>query len=50
MRRIEPHPGAPFLVETAEGACEAHAVIATAGADYNKLGVPGEDAFIGAAA
>ena len=47
VRRIEPRPGAPFLVETAEGACEAHAVIATAGADYNKLGVPGEDAFIG---
>ena len=47
VRRIEPRPGAPFLVETAEGACEAHAVIATAGADYNKLGVPGEDEFIG---
>lgn len=47
VRRIEPRPGAPFLVETAEGACEAHAVIATAGADYNKLSVPGEDEFIG---
>ncbi len=46
-RRIEPRPGAPFLVETGEGVLEAHAVIATAGADYNKLGVPGEDAFIG---
>ncbi len=47
VRSIEPRPGAPFRIETSEGAYEAHAVIATAGADYNKLGVPGEDEFIG---
>lgn len=47
VQSIEPRPGAPFRIETSEGAYEAHAVIATAGADYNKLGVPGEDEFIG---
>ena len=36
-----------FRVESSEGAYRAHAVVATAGADYNKLGVPGEDEFIG---
>ncbi len=47
VQSVEPRPGAPFRIETSEGAYEAHAVIATAGADYNKLGVPGEDEFIG---
>ena len=47
VQSVEPRPGAPFRIETSEGAYEAHAVIATVGADYNKLGVPGEDEFIG---
>ena len=47
VQSIEPLPGVPFRIETSEGVYEAHAVIATAGADYNKLGVPGEDEFIG---
>lgn len=47
VQSVEPRPGAPFGIETSGGAYEAHAVIATAGADYNKLGVPGEDEFIG---
>ena len=47
VQAIVPRPGAPFRIETSEGALDAHAVIATAGADYNKLGVPGEDEFIG---
>lgn len=44
---ITHRPGKPFRVETGEDAYEAHTVIATAGADYNKLGVPGESEFIG---
>ena len=44
---ITPRPDGPFRIGTSEGACEAHTVIVTAGADYNKLGVPGEDEFIG---
>ncbi|MCY3603025.1 MAG: thioredoxin-disulfide reductase [Chloroflexi bacterium] len=47
VQSIAPRPDAPFHIETSEGAYEAHAVVATAGADYNKLGVPGEDEFIG---
>ena len=47
VQTITPRAGEPFLIESSEGACEAHAVIATAGADYNKLGVPGESEFIG---
>ena len=47
VQSIDPRPDAPFRIETSEGSYEAHAVIATAGADYNKLGVPGEDEFIG---
>ena len=47
VQAITPRPGGPFRIETSEGAYEAHAVIATAGADYNKLGVPGENEFIG---
>ncbi len=44
---ITPRRGGPFRIETGAGACEAHTVIVTAGADYNKLGVDGEDEFIG---
>jgi len=47
VQAITPRPEGPFHIETSEGAYDAHAVIATAGADYNKLGVPGEDEFIG---
>ena len=47
VQSITQRPGQPFRVETSEGAYEAHAVIATAGADYNKLGVPGESEFVG---
>ncbi len=47
VQSIDPRPGAPFRIETSEDSYEAHAVIATAGADYNKLGIPGEDEFIG---
>ena len=47
VQSVTPGSGGPFRIETGEGPYEAHAVIATAGADYNKLGVPGEDEFIG---
>ncbi len=47
VQAITPRPEGPFRIETSEGAYDAHAVIATAGADYNKLGIPGEDEFIG---
>jgi thioredoxin reductase (NADPH) len=36
-----------FLVTAASGTYGARAVIATTGADYNKLGVPGEAEFVG---
>ena len=47
VQAITPRPEGPFHIQTSEGAYDAHAVIATAGADYNKLGVPGEEDFIG---
>ncbi len=47
VQAIAPRPEGPFQIETSGGAYDAHTVIATAGADYNKLGVPGEDEFIG---
>ena len=47
VQAIAPRPEGPFQMETSGGAYDAHTVIATAGADYNKLGVPGEDEFIG---
>ncbi|MXX19780.1 MAG: thioredoxin-disulfide reductase [Dehalococcoidia bacterium] len=47
VQSIAPRPDAPFRIETSEATYEAHAVVATAGADYNKLGVPGEDELIG---
>lgn len=46
-RAITRLPDGAFRVETDEGAVRAHAVIATAGADYDKLGVPGEAEFTG---
>lgn len=36
-----------FRLETATGSYLARAVIVTAGADYNKLGVPGEAEYVG---
>ena len=39
--------GKAWLVRTAEGEYLARAVIVTAGADYNKLGVPGEERLTG---
>jgi thioredoxin reductase (NADPH) len=39
--------GAGFLVHTGEGDAAARAVIITAGADYNRLGVPGEERLTG---
>ena len=40
-------PGGTFEIATAERTITADAVIVTAGADYNKLGVPGEAEFTG---
>jgi thioredoxin reductase (NADPH) len=39
--------GKKWLVDTEAGEITARAVIVTAGADYNRLGVPGEDRLIG---
>lgn len=39
--------GSGFRLATSEGDVAAHAVIVTAGADYNRLGVPGEEEFTG---
>lgn len=36
-----------FRLETSSGAVLANAVIATAGADYNRLGIPGEERLTG---
>ena len=47
VAQIERLANGTFRVETNEGAYRAHAVVATAGADYNKLGVAGEDQFVG---
>lgn len=46
-RAITRLPDGAFRVETDEGGVRAHAVIATAGADYDRLGVPGEAEFTG---
>jgi len=40
-------PGGTFEITTSERTITADAVIVTAGADYNKLGVPGEAEFTG---
>ena len=47
VAQIERLANGTFRVETNEHAYRAHAVVATAGADYNKLGVAGEDEFVG---
>ena len=39
--------GDTYVLETAGGRVRARAVIVTAGADYNKLGVPGEELLTG---
>ncbi|MGK2964761.1 MAG: thioredoxin-disulfide reductase [Tepidiformaceae bacterium] len=44
---IEPQDDGTFVVTTGEGSYAAKAVIVTAGADYNKLGIPGEEEFTG---
>ncbi len=44
---LEHLPGGTFTVTTTERSITARAVIVTAGADYNKLGVPGEAEFTG---
>jgi len=46
VTKIEPHEGG-HLVKTEEGDYMAKAVIIAAGADYNKLGVPGEERLTG---
>lgn len=45
--RLERQPDGSFLLETEAGQYQARAVIVTAGAEYNKLGVPGEAEFTG---
>lgn len=40
-------PDGPFTLETGSDTYRARAVIVTAGADYNRLGVPGETEFTG---
>ncbi len=47
VTRLERLPGGDFRVETSSGTVRASAVIYTAGADYNKLGIPGEEEFTG---
>ena len=44
---LEREPGGTFVVTTTAGRYRARAVIMTAGADYNKIGVPGEAEFVG---
>ena len=44
---IEPRDDGRHLVRTTEGDYTASAVIVTGGADYNKLGVPGEERLTG---
>ncbi len=45
--RLTPLPGGGFELATSERTITARAVIVTAGADYHKLGVPGEAEFTG---
>lgn len=44
---IDQQPDGTHVVRTAEQTYAARAVIVTGGADYNRLGVPGEDRLIG---
>ena len=47
VRRLALESDGRFLLETETGQYRARAVIVTAGADYTKLGVPGEAEFTG---
>lgn len=47
VEKLEKGENGGFIVTTTEGQYGAHALIVTAGADYNKLGVPGEAEFTG---
>jgi thioredoxin reductase (NADPH) len=47
VETIEPQPNGYHLVRTGENEYLAKAVIVTAGADYNRLGVPGEERLTG---
>ena len=47
VRTLSRLPDGGFRLESNEGVYRAHAVVATAGADYNKLGVPGEEELVG---
>ncbi|OAI44576.1 hypothetical protein AYO38_00345 [bacterium SCGC AG-212-C10] len=44
---IRQEPDSTFTLTTADGDVHAKAVIVTAGADYNHLGVPGEERLVG---
>lgn len=44
---LQREPGGGFRLTSTEGGYTARSVIVTSGADYNKLGVPGEEDFIG---
>lgn len=44
---LSPAEHGGFVLETEAGAYTARAVVVTAGADYNHLGVPGEAEFVG---
>ncbi|MCC7365963.1 MAG: thioredoxin-disulfide reductase [Dehalococcoidia bacterium] len=47
VQSLERLPGGSFRITTDGGAYEARAVIYTAGADYNRLGIPGETELTG---
>ncbi|MBK9544442.1 MAG: thioredoxin-disulfide reductase [Dehalococcoidia bacterium] len=47
VERLDREADGTFAVATEAAVYRARAVIVAAGADYNKLGVPGEDEFIG---
>src|SRR5262245_46498919 len=47
VNAIEQDAAGTHIVRTTEGDVSARAVILTGGADYNRLGVPGEDVLTG---
>ena len=47
VERLDREADGTFTVATEAAVYRARAVIVAAGADYNKLGVPGEDEFVG---
>ena len=47
VTRLERLPDGDFMVHSGAGLVRAAALIYTAGADYNKLGIPGEEHFTG---